>query len=299
MDYYELYVRERGIGDTAPGLSSGSDEYIYQTSAREGQVLRVAVQPDYWYDFLLLAGNYEWRTLLASSYYQPTKITSGQVHTVDFTLVFIGSDPTDSVDGYVFEDSGASTVGSAPAAGTVPPYVDIVMATLPKKSSLSAPGNDLNISIKTNGLSPLVAANDPVAATETGVPTFEASKLFLKQEGTIHYIAALTATGGTLTGDYGDITIEYPFSINTWPDVDAYGRLYYNITYRAFGRTGVSDNSRQPTYEPPLWNIRNGFNPLTLDKGAGTDGGGLLVIIGDDPGDFANQGTIEYTPGQN
>jgi hypothetical protein len=100
MDYYEVYFKETmSLPSVKPAKGS----------ALEGRPLRIAVVPGKTYDVLLLAGNYEFRTLLASAFTGAVPIVEGAANPVplDLSTGYIESDPVSTNFLYTSPDSTA------------------------------------------------------------------------------------------------------------------------------------------------------------------------------------------------
>jgi hypothetical protein len=301
VDYYEIYLRQRtddGAGNIDP---VDGDEKVYFGRAFEGEVLRVAVPPNYNYDALLLAGIERYKVLLASAFtndpsgYDPSgdgiPIIPGQANTISFDLSsgYIASDP---VTGYTFADN---TLAPYSVTSGADEYDGLFMATLPAKGSLTS----ITATIVTQNISALAKADD----TSATFPTFARETLSLKQYGTNHPVQTLVASAPGISGDGTDVTAEYTFALDAahgnWPDPSTaaptvqdrgvYARLDYTLDYYAFGRDGTDADVTS------LWRIKNSYNPRYLDKGPNTGGSSILLIIGNDPGDFIPDETVEIT----
>ena len=286
IDYYEIYLRQRGVtGSTIPTVDGS--ERVYFGRAFEGEQLRVAVPPNYNYDALLLAGIEKYKVLLASAFDNGSgdgiEIIQGRANTIrlDLSSGYIASDPASD---YTFTDSTSTPY--TVALGT-DEYDGLYMATLPAKGSLTS----MMVAITTQNIVALAEADD----TETNFPTCTSHTLSLIQYGTSHAVQTLQAAG-TPGGDGTDATVAYTFNFGNgqngehWPDPDliapnqrdqgVYARLDYTLEYYAFGRdaTDLDVTSR--------WRIKNSYDPRRLDKGPSTGGSSVLLIIGNDPGDF-------------
>jgi hypothetical protein len=296
VDYYEVIFKEHG--------ATGAD--YHRGSANLGEALSVAVPAGESYDVLLLAGIKQYRTLLGSAFVNTNDanddsvtgdagfnangtgfyITSGTVNVISVTLEPIAVDPVGD-----FVATLPGTTLSTPTINRIPgdKYDNIAKFTMPKQGGTD---NDLSVDVSVNGLGPLIQAEFDGAAYAL---TFVSKQMTLKPYMIKHTFApsiASTITGpntgsNVVTDDpatFADTSTSYKtnyfFEHATLPNVEgAYGSLYFNLKYAPFGDLTAGRS----------WNIRNGFN-FDLDKDGGSPGSAILVIIGDDPGDFV-QGT--------
>jgi hypothetical protein len=315
VDYYEIYLRQR-TDDGAGGFNAPANtDKVYFGRAFEGQVLRVAVPPGKNYDALLLAGIEQYKVLLASAFtniplandttdgtvdgYFATgpgiPIIPGVANTIPLTLSsgYIGSDPATD---YTFADNTPATY--AVTLNGPGDYNGLYTATLPAKGALTS----ITADIKTTNLAPLIDADDGAGTA----PVFLSHVLSLRQYGTNHPVQTLLVNDGnttppTVTGSSPDVTVTYVFNLSgqhaAWPNPDTaatdvrdrgvYARLDYTLEYKAFGR-GTTD-----TMVTSIWKIKNSYDPRRLDKGPNTGASSLLLIIGNDPGDFVPDETVE------
>jgi hypothetical protein len=160
--------------------------------------------------------------------------------------------------------SGATFSGTAVLADSVEntkiPWISIALNR----------NNNLPIQITTGGL-------DPLAQAGGGSLSLESEKLNLRPVNTdtpfnpVSVDTGVTEafTSGTVLN--GALTLTYTITTSTLPSEPNYGRLYYELVYYPFGQNTWGTK----------WSIRNGLDPTTLDKDAGTQGGGILVVIGE------------------
>jgi hypothetical protein len=179
-------------------------------------------------------------------------------------------------------------------SGKLVAQTDNIPDTIPWLSYIKDGTNDLKFNIKTDGLTPLIAAGGPTGDGNTKFALVKADLKLIPFTGTFVTVSDKTAdytpptpdttfvvgsvTGVTVTAD--DITLPYVFanadlpSVGINDSVNAYGLLYYELQYTAFGGNLGS-----------TWKIRNGVTLNELDRGILSSGAGVLVKIGN-PGKF-------------
>jgi hypothetical protein len=173
---------------------------------------------------------------------------------------------------------------------------DNIPDTIPWLSYINDGTNNLKFKIKTDGLTPLIDAGGTAGSGSTN---FELAKAELKlvpysgdtfvpvSDETTAYGASFildATTGATVYTAYISLEYAFPNANLPSPDTNAYGLLYYQLQYRAFGGDSGS-----------TWTIRNGVGLAELDKGVLSSGGGLLVKIGN-PGKFTPKVNVQVIP---
>ncbi|MDR0554206.1 MAG: hypothetical protein LBG76_05335 [Treponema sp.] len=304
IDYYEIYLRDRGLSTNSSFPPPSDTDPIYFGTAREGEVLRLSVPPNHNYDVLLLGGRFENMILLASAFVNSESggsqtyaaggtgiaIKPDITNTISLTLEWIASNP---VTHYTLDDGASPTI----AQGTAYPYTDILYTTLKPQSS-SNPGElettgetEISVVVTTEGIDNLTFADDSFEAGAFERPNYVKARMKIVGYSSSHPVPTMSATYDQTnnSASIDDMTgvVTYTFKLGSgenaehWPapSVGVYARMYYELNYYAFGRD-------PDTAKGSKWNIRNNYDPRLLDTGPGSQGGSILLIIGTDPGDF-------------
>jgi hypothetical protein len=331
IDYYEVFLRQRRISGGVIQPVNGNEK-LFSGKANADEILRVAVPPERNYDVLLLGGRKKNMILLVSAFVNNRNgsgnteyvangdgilIKQDETNVIDLTLTYIESNPGLPLTGYTITELTTLTPHSV-AAVTGGDYDAIYKTVLPARDR-STPtefiggGTGITVVVKTGGLkttSPkgaLTEADDQWAAGTYVHPTFSQAQMKILQYGN-HPVDTMIAVGDTTDND----KVTYTFTLGAggvvngtgrWPDPDpaapdaknrgVYAKMYYELSYYAFGRTTITsgDDSRKGS----KWVIKNGYDS-SLDEGAGSEGGAVLLIIGTDPGDFIPWETVQVNP---
>jgi hypothetical protein len=303
FDYYEVIFKTH----------SGASPAYYTGTANKGEVLSAAVDPGN-YDVLLLAGRKTGRVLLASAFSNTAagydaagtgfNVAAGKANNVILKLEKIESNPVNGSPEQdfrfeLYKNDGTTLITYQNIARNYTPgspYNGLLTLVFDKKSNITGPsqvyGSDavngkVVVKITTHGIDPLLRAQTP-SSPAFGVNTFKSATMSLDNYYTggdifLPLTVAASTGSGTYTpdtgaGDGGKIKLSYTTDVTDLPDIDAYGKLYFEIKYTPFSDAAYTGNT---------WSIRNGLDNTKLDRltDSSHEGGAVLLIIGDpDPG---------------
>jgi hypothetical protein len=200
IDYYEVFF-----------VTRDGAKPVFETmgTATPGNILAVLLYPSKVYDALLLAGNYNTRTLLASAYKANVAIVPNTVNNVNFTLAYVESDPTSDFEftGYYEGDTTSYKLATG-SLYQFPPVKDI---TISNGGNGYTKGDRLVVSHGSLGDLPGVVKVEEA-------PAGAITKISIENPGRFAAGTAVTnVTSVTITGSNSSATFSFtPVSGSLW-----------------------------------------------------------------------------------